>query len=105
MQLHIINFSKSHIHAKAKFEEDNFETCFLTGIYGQPDTAKCHETWSIIGSLQMDSDKAWLPFGDFNEILSNREKRGGRVRLERQMSAFKTSLDDCELHDLGFKGP
>ncbi|XP_074265228.1 uncharacterized protein LOC141587653 [Silene latifolia] len=43
-------------------------------------------------------------FGDFNEILSPEEKEGGSHRGERQMDAFRETLDDCALRDLGFRG-
>lgn len=39
--------------------------------------------------------------GDFNEILFLFEKKGGRIREERQMVAFRDALEDCELNDLG----
>ncbi|KAA3477692.1 reverse transcriptase [Gossypium australe] len=41
---------------------------------------------------------------DFNEILRLHEKRGGRLRSERQMMAFRMALEDCNLFDLGFTG-
>ncbi|KAK9697218.1 hypothetical protein RND81_08G022400 [Saponaria officinalis] len=43
-------------------------------------------------------------FGDFNEILSATEKEGGALRRESQMDAFRATIDDCALHDLGYKG-
>lgn len=50
-------------------------------------------------------DEPWVCLGEFNEILSIDEKRGGRQRPERQIQQFKDALDDCGLMDLGFKGP
>lgn len=43
-------------------------------------------------------------FGDFNEILSNEEKMGGKMRPKKQMSDFLTLLDDCEVYCMGFSG-
>ncbi|KAH1074289.1 hypothetical protein J1N35_026617 [Gossypium stocksii] len=40
--------------------------------------------------------------GDFNEVLSYFEKKGGRLRSDRQIEEFRGTLDDCELHDLGY---
>lgn len=42
--------------------------------------------------------------GDFNEILFSHEKQGGRLRVERKMTAFREALDDCDLFDLGYEG-
>jgi hypothetical protein len=43
--------------------------------------------------------------GDFNEVLSQDEHVGPRVRTEAQINAFRECLQDCELRDLGFEGP
>lgn len=50
-------------------------------------------------------DQPWLIFGDFNEILAQSEKWGGRNMLEQQLTEFRRVLFDCELRDLGFTGP
>lgn len=42
--------------------------------------------------------------GDFNELINNIGKQRGSPRLERQMQLFRTTLDDCQHQDLGFKG-
>jgi hypothetical protein len=42
--------------------------------------------------------------GDFNEILYNSEKKGGRPRSQRQLQAFHDVLSECELNDMGFTG-
>ena len=41
---------------------------------------------------------------DFNEILKQSEKVGGRLRPYSQMQIFREALDECGLMDLGFKG-
>ncbi|KAK5784224.1 hypothetical protein PVK06_038744 [Gossypium arboreum] len=43
-------------------------------------------------------------FGDFNEITNSFEKKGGRLRSERQKNAFRMALEDCSLNDLGYVG-
>lgn len=42
--------------------------------------------------------------GDFNEIVFSFEKQEGHERLQRQIDCFRSTLLDCDLHDLGFKG-
>ncbi|XP_041011336.1 uncharacterized protein LOC121255118 [Juglans microcarpa x Juglans regia] len=98
------NFSRSHIHASIHDTRDEGETWFLTGIYGQPEAHRRHETWDLIRSLKMPSDQGWLLMGDFNEVLSNQEKSGGRDRSDMQMQDFRVVVDECELLDLGFQG-
>jgi endonuclease/exonuclease/phosphatase family metal-dependent hydrolase len=46
----------------------------------------------------------WLALGDFNEILYNYEKEGGRPRSQQTMQAFHDALKDCELEDMGYVG-
>lgn len=105
LKLSIIHFSKSPIYAEVKIEKEINETWFLTGIYGQPKAAKRHETLSLIRPISVPPDQSWLLMGDFNEIPHIGEKRGGRVRLEKQMADFRVVMQDCELTDIGFRGP
>ena len=46
----------------------------------------------------------WICAGDFNEIMRQSEKIGGRVRSHNQMQPFREVLDECKLIDLGFIG-
>ncbi|XP_042951290.1 uncharacterized protein LOC122285342 [Carya illinoinensis] len=103
-KVEIQTFSKFHIHAKVTEEEENVESWCLTGFYGNPDVSKRHESWNLLTTLLVPSDKGWLVLGDFNEILSNAEKSGGRDKPERQMKAFRDVIDECHLQDLGFNG-
>jgi hypothetical protein len=43
--------------------------------------------------------------GDFNEILVASKKVGGCRRARGLMEAFKTTLMECDLSDLGASGP
>lgn len=42
--------------------------------------------------------------GDFNEITSQMEKYGGRLRLAKQMMDFRQALETNRLFDMGWKG-
>ena len=39
-----------------------------------------------------------------NEILSHDDKVGGRIRNERQLDAFRSTLGTCALHPLNYTG-
>lgn len=71
-------------------------------MYGHPEVARRHESWSLIQLLKINSPNAWLIFGDVNEIVNYQEKRGGRS--ERQNGDFQEVIDDSGLFDLGYTG-
>lgn len=59
----------------------------------------------MLRELPRDNELPWLVLGDFNDVLFANEKQGGRLRDERNMTAFKTVLDECNLLDIGYQGP
>ncbi|KAK8640919.1 hypothetical protein V6N13_008671 [Hibiscus sabdariffa] len=60
--------------------EDGQQKFRFTGIYGQCQSTRKQETWSLIDRLKGQSNLPWLVGGDFNEILDRGEKEGGRRR-------------------------
>jgi hypothetical protein len=57
-----------------------------------------------IRELNQNNTLPWLIIGDFNEILFSHEKEGGNARPQGCMDAFRDTLMDCGLEDLGFSG-
>lgn len=62
------------------------------------------EYWGEIQSIRSEAELPWLVVGDFNEALTNNEKKGGCINPERQMDNFRQVLADCGLRDLNFVG-
>jgi hypothetical protein len=60
--------------------------------------------WDTIRNLQTQSDLPWLLIGDFNEVLWPEEHLSQHPRAVSQMEAFRETLFDCNLSDLGFSG-
>ncbi|KAK2641755.1 hypothetical protein Ddye_023518 [Dipteronia dyeriana] len=77
----------------------------LTGFYGHPEVSQCHHGWTLIHLLHEMSNLLWLCTDDFNEIICDSEKAGGTQWPRFQMEAFRETLDDCDLEDLGYSGP
>ena len=101
-KLDIATFSANHIDTIInKNQEDEWR---FTGFYGEPDTQKRHESWTKLRQLKRRSGSPWLCAGDFNEIVQQSEKQGGRARPHSQMQLFRDTLDECEFMDLGFVG-
>ena len=77
----------------------------FTGFYGHLDVTKRQESWELLKVLNNFSPTPWVCIGDFNEIISNAEKWGGNNRSSSQMRRFQLASEECELSDLGFRGP
>lgn len=52
----------------------------FTGLHGEPEWSQKGVTWDALHSIRGDGSVPWLVMGDFNEILFNAEKEGGRPR-------------------------
>ncbi|KAG8474150.1 hypothetical protein CXB51_034133 [Gossypium anomalum] len=97
--------SYSNFHVDADIHDPkNRDTWRLTGFYGNPDERSRQGSWDLLRFLEHDCAVPWLVFGDFNEITSSLEKKGGRLRPEGQMEDFRSVLKNCSLHDIGFNG-
>ena len=57
----------------------------LTGIYGNPDISKMHESWARLKQLKGTTSLLWLAIGDFNELTSMSEKEEGSARPRQQL--------------------
>jgi hypothetical protein len=76
----------------------------FTGVYGEPRWEHKQKTWEMLCSLHTSVARPWVVAGDFNEILYNEEKEGGRPRTQRQLQAFHDALNTCQLSDMGYEG-
>ncbi|XP_059431636.1 uncharacterized protein LOC132165159 [Corylus avellana] len=100
----IQNYSQRHINGIIQSPNSNVQWK-LTGFYGHPEVTKRHEAWELLKVLSRLPPTPWICIGDFNEVISNAEKWGGSSRSSNHMRLFQVALEDCELSDLGFRGP
>lgn len=77
---------------------------FCTFVYGAPEVANRQEVWNTLASLSSSLTGAWFLTGDFNEIVSNDEKSGGKHRAESSFCAFRDFLSQYDLFDLQHTG-
>lgn len=63
------------------------------------------ETWALLKSICSRMTIPWLCVGDYNEILYDEKKRGGSLRPERQVAAFRKMTETCGFLDLPIRGP
>lgn len=50
------------------------------------------------------NESPWLAVGDFNALISSREKRGGQI-IQKICPFFGDFMEPTKQHDLGFRGP
>lgn len=75
-----------------------------TGVYGYPERRKRAEAWNMIRMLSQKSALPWCIIGDFNDLMSISEKRGGRRPLNYLLQGFSDTVAECGLLDLGYEG-
>lgn len=75
-----------------------------TGYYGFPERGRRVDSWNMMRNMASMSTLPWCLIGDFNDMVTLDEKKGG-VRLPRMLLAgFSEAIEDCGLVDLGFTG-
>ncbi|XP_060957652.1 uncharacterized protein LOC133029176 [Cannabis sativa] len=97
-----LGFSQHHIDLEVSVQ--GMGVWRLTGLYGEPNRQLRHQTWQLLRSLSLESTLPWCVIGDFNNIASNEEKKGGRPYPTALISGFQSALDDCHLIDLELRG-
>lgn len=65
LDLSVSSYSHWHISAQIKglYSHDQ---CLFIGFYGHPETAKRAGNWSLLSRLQLNNNRDWFCFGDFN---------------------------------------
>lgn len=97
INLNVTDSCKNFINADICYENKSFRASF---VYGDPEPAKRCEVWSKLTQLTLENEEPWFLIGDFNDIINNQEKTGGRERSEGSLADFRTFLAECDLYDL-----
>lgn len=75
-----------------------------TGYYGCSERSRRRISWDILRGLAGESSLPWCILGDFNDMLVEGEKKGGRKQPIGLLTGFRKAINDCGLVDLGFVG-
>lgn len=73
-------------------------------MYGLPNPALCYQFWDHLQEIERSWHGPWLLIGDFNALLEQKDKLGGRPFAQSSNGGFKKLIDDSGLIDLGYKG-
>jgi hypothetical protein len=98
----IINYSQNFINAEVNTE--GATPWRFTGFYGYPEQDRRRDSWDLLRSLAHDTSLPWCVMGDFNDMLSAEDKRGGSVRPNWMIRGFRQAVQDSMLIDLPMEG-
>ncbi|KAI9121662.1 hypothetical protein K1719_008695 [Acacia pycnantha] len=90
------------IHCKLRLEGKEL---LFTAIYASPSEQRRHITWDLLRTLAEGVADPWLLAGDFNEIKSPLEQKGGGRVNETRCRRFKEWIQHCNLLDIEADGP
>ena len=96
--------TKQEIHITVKVRPSDFDF-LVSAVYVSPRFNERCVLWNNLKNVAKLHNKPWIIASDFNKVLADREKFGGRsVNINRSLM-FKECLDACNMVDLGFSGP
>ncbi|KAI9080839.1 hypothetical protein K1719_037148 [Acacia pycnantha] len=90
------------IHCKLRLEGKEL---LFTAIYASPSEQRRHITWDSLHTLAGGVADPWLLAGDFNDIKSPLEQKGGGQVNETRCRRFKEWIQHCNLLDIEVDGP
>lgn len=101
-QCSIINYSSNFINMQVQdAARGNWR---LTSFWGYSDTSRRRQSWNLLRELASMSNDPWCIIGDFNDLLTSDDKRGGAERPSWLYNGFRSAVNDCNLHDLPLEG-
>ncbi|XP_071906010.1 uncharacterized protein [Coffea arabica] len=77
---------------------------WLVGIYASCDNQVRKNQWEVISRRKSLWGDNQIIMGDFNDVCSNEEKWGGRMREEWSFHDFRRFIQENQLIDVGFEG-
>ncbi|KAL3622061.1 hypothetical protein CASFOL_034257 [Castilleja foliolosa] len=99
INLKVITNNRYFIHASISSDNTNW---LFTAVYVPCNYQKKLSFWQEISSLAPLPGVPWLMFGDFNDILDQKEKKGGLPFASSSSHSLQNDLNDNGLIDLGF---
>lgn len=98
----VLNYSQNHIFAWVTAEAVTTHW-LLIGFYGEHENTHRQRTQTLLRDIVHQQLCPWMVIGDFNKILFQFEKVGGKQRSDVLMSNFRQTMEDCGLYDLGYQ--
>ncbi|KAI9070707.1 hypothetical protein K1719_047329 [Acacia pycnantha] len=81
------------------------EEMLFTAIYASPTEQKRHRLWEILHEMACLINEPWILVGDFNDIKTPLEQKGGGRINESRCRRFNEWIEECRLIDIDAQGP
>ncbi|GAU34899.1 hypothetical protein TSUD_144300 [Trifolium subterraneum] len=98
----VMNYSRNFINLVVEDKEEG--EWQLTCYYGYPERGRRSQAWELLRELRDMSDLPWCIIGDFNDLLSQEDKRGNHPHPNWLCNGFKTAVGDCDFTDIHLEG-
>ncbi|TYI86331.1 hypothetical protein E1A91_D04G058000v1, partial [Gossypium mustelinum] len=72
----------------------------VTGYYGHANPSERNNSWNMLRRVGEVVKEEWVVGGDFNAMLNDAEKEGGRQIARAYMNDFRDIIDDLALVDI-----
>lgn len=83
---------------------DLFGNWRLTGYYGIPDRLHRQSSWNLLRHLASVDNLPWVCIGDYNDLLSEQDKKGRVEHPQWLYSGFREAIFYCNLTDISLSG-
>lgn len=83
---------------------EDLQNFFLSLAYGPSVWTQKEWFWDQLRLLGTQSQDPWVCLGDLNDVLKQREKRGGRDVRASSSRGLAHFMESCGMVDLGFSG-
>ena len=85
------------------FFDPTYHSWMPTLVHGPHSKSGRIPFWDQMNKIASSFAGSWLCCGDFNYILSQAKKKGGRCFVESSRGELRNFLNSCSLIDLGYK--
>ncbi|GAU32101.1 hypothetical protein TSUD_358070 [Trifolium subterraneum] len=98
----VMNYSRNFINIVV--EDEEVGKWRLTCYYGYPERSRRKLAWDMLRDLRNMSQLPWCIIGDFNDLLSQEDRRGVHPHPNWLCSGFRNAVADCNLTDIYLEG-
>ncbi|BFG35168.1 hypothetical protein CerSpe_214420 [Prunus speciosa] len=103
VEVQILDFSKFLIDTEVK-EKEGERVWRISWIYGTPYNEEKGDFWRWLSNCLQPGLLPWMCIGDFNEIIWEFEKKGGRAFNPKSRRYLQDFKNQKYLMDMGFQG-